>query len=337
MLTTTKLTSGSAIPQAEANVEPPLPWIGHAYTWPLEAVVFWNKVFGPVRRHQALTTFAPRNCQLAEIEPQLRLAFLGDLLPGHKYRYQLGEHLHEFLSGADYLVLNLEGVVADRSPVLNALRHEPWILTFLADVFPPEQTVLLCANNHAADCGVSVFDRFYEDLRARGFHVVGRRDEPFLLLPQGVQLANGSEWLNVRRPCITRLDEAAVVDRHGAKFRILCPHWGLEMALYPSPRQVERARRLLEGWDLIVGHHPHCPQPIAIEQGRLVAYSLGNFARGDGGERGWHGAALRVEIGPDATGQWRVGKSQWTFTRQTPQANRTLRIDTAATCRFFDV
>jgi poly-gamma-glutamate capsule biosynthesis protein CapA/YwtB (metallophosphatase superfamily) len=85
----------------------------------------------------------------------------------------------------------------------------------------------------------------------------------------------------------------------------------------------------------MVGHHPHCPQPIAEENGRLVAYSLGNFARGDGGERGWHGQALRVTCGLDATDQWRVGESHWTFVLQQPQADGSLLIDTAERCRFF--
>jgi poly-gamma-glutamate capsule biosynthesis protein CapA/YwtB (metallophosphatase superfamily) len=107
------------------------------------------------------------------------------------------------------------------------------------------------------------------------------------------------------------------------------------MTLFPAPRQIERARRLLQRWDMIVGHHPHCPQPIAEVNGRLAAYSLGNFARGDSGERGWHGAALRVTIGPDPAGLWRAGESNWTFIAQTPQSDGSLLIDTAATCRFF--
>lgn len=317
--------------------EPPLPWLGHAYPWPQEVVVLCNKVFGPVRRHRDLTAFAPREFQLAAVEPRLRVAFLGDLLPGGKQQYLVGERLRAFLNEADYLVVNLEGVIAERSPVFNALRHEPWVLDFLADVFPPEGTVVLCANNHAADCGASAFDRFYGNLREQGFRVVGRCDEPAITLPEGVRIANGTEWLNVRRPYVSRLDDAAAVEDDHIPFRIFCPHWGIEMALYPSPAQVDRARRLLNWWDMIVGHHPHCPQPIAIERQRLVAYSLGNFARGDGGERGWHGAALRVSIGPDATGQWRVGETHWTFTRQSPQPNNVLLIDTADTCRFFDV
>jgi hypothetical protein len=231
-------------------------------------------------------------------------------------------------------MLNLEGTIGDGPGVLNSVRHERRILDFLTDLFPPPRTIVLCANNHAADCGKRGLVGTCRELHGRGFLVAGG-GEPSILLPEGVQISNGSEWLNVRRPFVPRLTEADEAWSDTAKFRIFCPHWGTEMTLFPSPRQIARARGLAARWDMILGHHPHCPQPVAQENGRLVAYSLGNFARGDGGERGWHGAAVRTTLGPNAAGQWRLGEAEWTFIAQSPAGRTGLLIETAERCRFF--
>ena len=66
---------------------------------------------------------------------------------------------------------------------------------------------------------------------------------------------------------------------------VLGLHWGLEFELFPHPDQLEWAHRLAEaGADVIVGHHPHVPQPIEFyrtqrDPNRVVPifYSLGNL------------------------------------------------------------
>jgi hypothetical protein len=312
-----------------------LPLIGHAYDWPLEPLIFWNKLTGPRRAHRGLTTFIPSRRRWADVDPKVRIAFLGDVLPEQPKQFLIGESIARFLSGADYLVLNLEGVICERGGVLNAVRHDGAILDFLAELFPPERTIILCANNHAADCGREALERTFRSLTDAGFRIAGRHDKPSIRLPEGIQLSNGTEWLNVRRPYVPRLADADGAIDPDARFRVLCPHWGMEMMLYPSPRRIERARQLAGRWELIVGHHPHCPQPIAEENGRLVAYSLGNFAWGAAKESMGHGAALRVTVGPDAEGTWRLGESHWTFVAQTPEAGGRLQLDAAAACRFF--
>jgi len=93
----------------------------------------------------------------------------------------------------------------------------------------------------------------------------------------------------------------------GADLRIVSLHWGFEYELFPTPRQMQLARRIVRaGADVVVGSHPHVVQPAevifvngyaaggeaaalagecgcAIEDGggrprkALVCYSLGNF------------------------------------------------------------
>lgn len=68
-----------------------------------------------------------------------------------------------------------------------------------------------------------------------------------------------------------------------ADFVIVCPHWGTEYALSPSSYQESFAIQMTEaGADVIIGTHPHVPQPITTittENGNtsLCYYSLGNY------------------------------------------------------------
>jgi poly-gamma-glutamate capsule biosynthesis protein CapA/YwtB (metallophosphatase superfamily) len=59
------------------------------------------------------------------------------------------------------------------------------------------------------------------------------------------------------------------------------------------------------GADLIVGHGPHVLRGMEFYQGRLIAYSLGNFAGGarslnPTGRLGW-GGVLKVSLKPDGS------------------------------------
>lgn len=58
-------------------------------------------------------------------------------------------------------------------------------------------------------------------------------------------------------------------------------HWGAERTNYPVAYQMELARASIDsGADLIVGNHPHVLQGIQIYNGKVIAYSLGNFVFG---------------------------------------------------------
>jgi hypothetical protein len=63
------------------------------------------------------------------------------------------------------------------------------------------------------------------------------------------------------------------------------------------------------GADLVIGHGPHVLRGLEFYRGRLIAYSLGNFAGGGGTLRAEGalglGAVLRVGLYPDGT--WASG------------------------------
>ncbi|MGK0465903.1 CapA family protein [Clostridium sp.] len=58
-------------------------------------------------------------------------------------------------------------------------------------------------------------------------------------------------------------------------------HWGGEREYYPRAAQTELAHFAIDnGADIILGHHPHVIQGIEQYKGRIISYSLGNFAFG---------------------------------------------------------
>lgn len=81
-------------------------------------------------------------------------------------------------------------------------------------------------------------------------------------------------------PKVTEDIEAA---KEVADIVIVFPHWGTEYKTTPSKYQIKFAQEMAEaGADLIIGTHPHVPQPvewITAENGNrtLCYFSLGNY------------------------------------------------------------
>lgn len=97
----------------------------------------------------------------------------------------------------------------------------------------------------------------------------------------GLSLPSGSE---VYIPYIDDAEVAAKVSEAEtlADITIVSMHWGNEFTFRVNDAQRAAAQVICEnGGDVIIGHHPHCIQPVEwIESGEnrtLCVYSLGNF------------------------------------------------------------
>lgn len=82
----------------------------------------------------------------------------------------------------------------------------------------------------------------------------------------GIEPEAFSDW---RDSCKIDLSSTARVlkqmERDGADIKIISIHWGIEDDMYPQPVQLELAHRMVQqGADVIVGSHPHVPQPAEI-------------------------------------------------------------------------
>ena len=276
-----------------------------------------HNIAGPGRQHPTGTRWLPRRTRLAAITPVLRVVFVGDLLPLPRRGIRASDGVRRLLAGADLLVGNLEGTLATGPlpRVFMGQAHTPALLDFLAELVPPERTVLTCANNHAADYSRPLFDASLQRVEDTGIRTLGRATAPSLTLHPMLVLTSATAWSNRPGEPVARLDRVPIPAVPEGALSVLCPHWGWELEAYPRPAQIATARRMLEGWDLIVGHHSHCPQPVSAEvvrgESRLVAWSLGNFTAPFTVGHHRRGLILTLSLGPDASGRWRVGEVDW--------------------------
>lgn len=96
--------------------------------------------------------------------------------------------------------------------------------------------------------------------------------------------------------------------KENADYVIVCPHWGTEYLLDYDDDQYMWAQIFLEeGVDLVLGTHPHCPEPIEVytrEDGHqmICYYSLGNFVSGQEAAYSLVGGMADVTIRKTAQG-----------------------------------
>jgi poly-gamma-glutamate synthesis protein (capsule biosynthesis protein) len=88
------------------------------------------------------------------------------------------------------------------------------------------------------------------------------------------------------KPGTTSRNEGLILNdikklRSRVDFVVVNLHWGDESAVCPDSDQITLAHTLIDGGaDLIIGHHPHVLQGIEKYNGKIIAYSLGNFVFG---------------------------------------------------------
>jgi poly-gamma-glutamate synthesis protein (capsule biosynthesis protein) len=94
-----------------------------------------------------------------------------------------------------------------------------------------------------------------------------------------------------------RIEEEVCAARKQADVVIVSLHWGIEYARQPQESQRRIAHSLIDaGAALVIGHHPHTPQPVERHRHGLIAYSLGNFVFDAAGEGGRHGLILKCVL-----------------------------------------
>jgi len=210
-------------------------------------------------------------------------AVYGDLLPR--------------LREADLRIVNLECPLADcGTPMVKSgtvLRGNPGHIKGLTAV-PFEAAAL--GNNHVFDYGVAAFEQTCDLLAAHRIRHLGAglsakaAWKPLVMDIRGLRIGivNFSEGEDLTA---ARADRPGVagweIERVAAIITELRPlvdgliaicHGGLEYIPFPPPYVAEALQRVAAaGADLVIGHHPHVPQGVAIHGGVPICYSLGNF------------------------------------------------------------
>lgn len=209
-------------------------------------------------------------------------------------------NIAETLRSADITFINLESQLID----LGGETESPTSEYRFAG--PPEGALTLrnagidivsVANNHMWDYGEDGLRSTLENLRAQEVLSIGastepnKRFEPKVLEAKGKKIAflaitellNGYENVGagefVAFNDSEKLIEVIASIRDSVDWVIVSLHAGAEYISKPSSQTVELAHALIDaGADVIIGHHPHVPQPIEIYKDKPIFYSLGNFA-----------------------------------------------------------
>jgi poly-gamma-glutamate capsule biosynthesis protein CapA/YwtB (metallophosphatase superfamily) len=245
-------------------------------------------------------------------EPETALAFVGDVmlsrdvetrtrrLGGNWSRLFAGAG--DWLAAADLAVANLETPLVRGAPVgLNGMsfRADPSAAPALASA---GFDLVTLANNHAMNQGARGLAGTLAALGAAGVRTVGAGADDLAAWQPAYLERRGLRWAFVAgndADVVPRSSAAApgragtaVIDvervkaavaeaRASADVVVWMMHAGHEYQLRPNGRQVAYAEAALAaGADLVIGHHPHVVQTLAVSgenPARPVLYSLGNF------------------------------------------------------------
>jgi poly-gamma-glutamate capsule biosynthesis protein CapA/YwtB (metallophosphatase superfamily) len=231
-----------------------------------------------------------------------------------------------YLQGRDIVFGNLEGPLTDRgAPTKDTstgrsfcFRTPPSYGEVLKDA---GINIVSLANNHAMDYGPQGRAQTEEVLGALGILHTGApgqitrmevKGRPFAFI--GLAPNNGCQNINdidgavalVKRAVADDPRTLVIVSMHGGAegtARMRVPD-GPETFLGENRGDLKRLSRAVidAGAAMVIGHGPHVPRGAELYKGRLVAYSLGNFATASGiNVKGATGLAplLLAEIGPD--------------------------------------
>ncbi|MDE0318560.1 MAG: CapA family protein [Acidimicrobiaceae bacterium] len=203
------------------------------------------------------------------------------------------------LGSADVAVVNVEMVISERGEPADkkyVFRAPPSAAERIAAA---GVDVANLANNHAMDYGPEALLDTINLLEAQGVIALGAgTTSPDAYGHRVIEVRPGVRVAFVGASMVVPLGFPATQTRPGiasayqrdrvlanvqaaaneADVVIAVVHWGIERMTCPEGRQRDFAFELLHnGADAVIGHHPHVLQPVVFDDGKLVAYSLGNF------------------------------------------------------------
>jgi hypothetical protein len=263
------------------------------------------------------------------VEGHIRIKAVGDIMLGTDYpedrlppddgQAQLAA-VKELLKDADVTFGNLEGALADGLPPTKVCKDASSCYLFRTPTRFAETLkdagfdVMSLANNHARDFGEEGRDSSKKALREAWIGQSGR--EPRDGYPDGDVLrwatAGRSIALIAFAPnpgnhslldiptAVERVKKLAaekdlvIVSFHGGGEGADRTHVVKGMEEFRGEQRgdlIAFSHAVIDaGADLVIGHGPHVPRALELYQGRLIAYSLGNFAT-------WYGISINGVAG----------------------------------------
>ena len=232
------------------------------------------------------------------------------------------------LDAADFASVNVEMAISNRGLPVDKQFVFRASLSAAARIAAGGVDVANLANNHARDYGSDALVDTVEWLEAAGVVTVGAGENleeahrhRVLVTEGGVKVAFVGASLIVPAGFGARSASAGIASAHlSERARVLDSvraasveadavivnvHWGIERDTCPSEQQELLARELLAaGADVVIGHHPHVLQPVEFVDGKLVAYSLGNFVWHPRDEQPGETGVLQVDFDGGEITDW---------------------------------
>ncbi|KDR55242.1 MULTISPECIES: CapA family protein [Limnospira] len=271
-----------------------------------------------LRNISELTISSLRN----PIDPDMRITIksVGDIIPGTNYPYNklhpnkqvLFAGVKPALQDADIVFGNFESTLTNYP---NSAKNVGRGMVF-AFRTPPEYAALLreagfdilsVANNHSFDFFEAGFKDTIANIEKAGMKAVGKKGQIVYHEVRGINVAfigfsyfNYHNNMNDLEASQALIKEAA----DNADIVVVSVHAGAEGTgalriqnrteyFYGENRgnKVLFARTMIDaGADLVLGHGPHVPRALELYNGKLIAYSLGNFL-------GYRTLSTRSELG----------------------------------------
>ncbi len=279
-----------------------------------------------------LFLFAPGSAQEVPAPPRkVTLAAVGDTMVGSVFPSRAAmpaedgrrmfERVKHLWKGADIVAGNFEGTVASDPASARALGANSYRYLMpkesLAIYKEAGFTVLSVANNHAMDAGLPARLETLQALDEIGMAHGGSLDHPTAILTTAAGVRVGFIAAAPHMNCLPlSVEEVAAKVQELKKagqcsLVIVSMHAGAEGE---KAQHVPKAKEMYlgadrgnvytfahgvidAGADLVFGHGPHVPRGMEVYKGRLIAYSLGNFAtHGAFNVKGPGGLGLVLEV-----------------------------------------
>lgn len=237
----------------------------------------------------------------------LTIKAVGDIIPGTNYphnrlpqqKQQLFASVKGYLQGTDLLFGNFESTLTNHPypakdtsrPNVFAFRTPPEYAKLLQEV---GFDVLSVANNHSLDFHHTGFNDTMKHIETVGMKAVGDKNQILYLEQNNLKIAfigfsnydyhNSMNDLKTAAKLVKEADQTAdiiIISVHGGAEGTSALRVKNETEYFYGENrgnQVLFAHTMIDaGADLILGHGPHVPRAIELYQGKLIAYSLGNF------------------------------------------------------------
>lgn len=269
--------------------------------------------FGQLQRTNAATTSTdtdpvPLSVPENASPDTITIQAVGDVIPGTNYpNYRLPgdrnqlipKSVRGYLQRANLLFGNFETSLTNypysakdiTQGQVFAFRSPPSYAQLFADV---GFNVMNIANNHAQDFGLVGLRDTIKNLKAVGIETLGHKNQILLLQVNSIPVAmigfapyeyyNSIHDLETAKALVQEAKKQAnivIVSMHaGAEGTSALRVQDKTEFFYGENRgnSIQFARNMIDaGADLVIGHGPHVPRAIEIYNGKLIAYSLGNF------------------------------------------------------------